>query len=155
MSGRVLRNESLLPIWRRPLHIVTLERFPIVQAVIAEDRSAGLKFVSVPVGIKPGRGYPRAPDGESAGRPFAGGHGGTICPQLEIALSRRPCPAGYKSGHASEVGSGCASRLFVIKTWDWHSEVTGTPATARAEAESVHRDLSQLTGLFGMFQCFG
>jgi hypothetical protein len=29
------------------------------------------------------------------------------------------------------------------------------PATAWAKAESVHRDLSQLTGLFGMFQCFG
>jgi hypothetical protein len=41
------------------------------------------------VGIKPGRDYPRAPDGESAARPFSGGHGGTICQQLEIALSSR------------------------------------------------------------------
>jgi hypothetical protein len=31
-----------------------------------------------PVGIKPGRNYPRAPDWEGAIRPFAGEHGGTI-----------------------------------------------------------------------------
>jgi hypothetical protein len=44
------------------------------------------------VGIKPGRDYPRAPDGESAVRPFAGGHGGTIGPQLQIAFPSRNLP---------------------------------------------------------------
>jgi hypothetical protein len=65
-----------------------------------------------PVGIKPGRDYPLAPDGKGAVRPFAGGHGGTICPQLEIALSSRDLAMllfispfiGRRSNHAHDHG---------------------------------------------------
>ena len=38
----------LLPVARRPLLIVTLERLTVVEAVITEHRTAGLKLVAVP-----------------------------------------------------------------------------------------------------------
>jgi hypothetical protein len=59
----------------------------------------------MPVGIKPGRDYPRAPDGGSAVRPFAGGHGGTICPQLEIALPQSRSELLFISANSSLVAN--------------------------------------------------
>jgi hypothetical protein len=61
---------------RRAAHQVGGDR---VSDALSQVEAVGRRW---PVGIKPGRNYPRAPDGKSAVRPFAGGHGGTICPQL-------------------------------------------------------------------------